>query len=151
FGILGAVVAALVLAGLGTLVVAKVRSQSSTASELRRQARELAGGLEASATGVDASPDTPAERRQLNNQLRIINAARRVIHVDGIDILVYRNGATDQALPVGLDVSDLDLDALTRGGVQSGTSEGKVYAAAATRVAPRGSFILVVLTRQADL
>lgn len=149
--ILGTVIAALVLAGLGTLLIASVRSEASTTSELRRQAQELAAGLEVTQAGVDTTPDTAAERRQLQNQLRIINAARSVINVDGIDILVYRNSVTEQAPPEGINLTSLNLEALTAGAVQSGSNGGTIYAAAATTPAQPGRFLLVVLTREADL
>ena len=151
-GILGCVVAALMLSGLGTLLIANNRAKHTTEKELRREARDLASGLGDVLQGDLSGPaDTPAERLQLAQRLRIINAARTVIDVNGIDILVYRRGVSDQVPPAGVDLSQVDIRAVTNGTVESGSSGHLVWAVAGTPAGPRNNFLLVILTRKADV
>src|SRR5690242_12006834 len=96
--ILGTVLATLVVAGAGTLVLARLGAREQTESDLRDQAAEIA-----------------AEIKDANDvgQLRVLANLRRALDLEGVTVMRYGpGGRTVDTLPDGVEASDLDLDAL---------------------------------------
>jgi two-component system, OmpR family, sensor kinase len=142
--ILGTVLATLVVAGAGTLLLARLGARQRTESELRKNAGEIATSI------ADMNVDETGAVRLLNN-------LRRALHLEGIQVLRFGpGGRTVDAPPDGVTLADLDVTALRGGQVVSGNHGSLVYAAAAGTVAvklPRGDqsvLAVVVMTRKAD-
>jgi len=141
--ILATVAATLLVAGLGTLVLARLGAREQTERDLRGQATELATSLD------DVS--NPAV-------LRVVAGLRNSLNLEGIQVMRFGPaGRTVDTYPDGVLPSDIDLDALRAGRTLSGNHGSLVYAAApanvtVARVGGREQQILavVVLTRQAD-
>lgn len=155
----GLVAATLVIAGLGTLVLAHARARTDTEADLRTQAANTAenlalffdaetGGETGSGTGggTDALTDD-----QIAQRLRQLTLLRRVVDLDGFAVIgIGPDGrvASDQ-LPEGVTVDMLDVVALQDGLLQSGNDGDLVFAAAplALRDDRTGA---VVLSQQAN-
>ena len=141
--LVGMVVASLMLAGLGTIVLASVTNRQTDEQELRDQTDALRA-LFSEVTVVGSSEDgqTRAERLQ---------RLSRTMSLEGIGIVVIpRNGAAPLGvLPPGIQFDDLDLDRLRRGEIDSGVKDGLIFAAGATENRG-GSNTLLVLTRDPD-
>ncbi|MCU1391547.1 MAG: two-component sensor histidine kinase [Ilumatobacteraceae bacterium] len=142
------VVATLVIAGLGTVVVGNLRARHTTLVEVRRQATEIAANLDQI---VDSAADS-TNPAVLRRTLRQLNIFRRALDLDGIAVLTSNvndttfNGA-DQ-LPIQIDISIFSIERLRAGNEVSG-NRGKLVFAAAPAVLPSGRLVVVVLTRQA--
>lgn len=122
--------AALLLAGLGSLVLATIEDRRSTEAELRTQAEALAGSLENLAgRGSGQGPDRPV----------IATAAlRRALQLEGLGlVLIGPAGAVTGELPDGVDAADLDVNALRAGDTVSGRNGDLVFAAAAVPATTR--------------
>lgn len=151
----GLVAATLVIAGLGTLVLAHARARTDTEADLRTQAANTAENLAlffdaetggGTGGGTDALTDDQIARR-----LRQLTLLRRVVDLDGFAVIgIGADGrvASDQ-LPEGVTVDMLDVVALQDGLVQSGNDGDLVFAAAplALRDDRTGA---VVLSQQAN-
>ena len=134
--ILGAVVVTLVLAGAGTLVLARLGARQQTESDLRSQAKEIAASI------------TDAESTAT---IRVLNSLRRALDLEGIQIMRFGPaGRTVDALPDGVDLADLDLGALRNGAVVTGTHGSLVFAAAPAQPTTGSILPVVVVTRNAD-
>jgi two-component system sensor histidine kinase BaeS len=141
--ILGTVAATLLLAGVGTLVLARLGARQQTQHELRTQAKDIAASIE----NLDGQ-----------GQLRIVSNLRRALHLEGIAIIRYGPlGRTVDALPNGVTNADIDLARLRAGETLTGGGASLVFAAAPASVSvPRtqgGSeqvLAVVVLTRKVD-
>lgn len=140
--IVGVVVATLVVAGLGTLVLARVGARAETARQLEEQAAALAGSVE----------ELPSGRN-----LRVLGGLRRALDLE--NVVLARLGPGEQAvgLPPGLQADDLDRDRLGLGEVVTGNAGSLVFAAAPVSLraqagAPEtaGGLDVVVVTRSAD-
>jgi two-component system, OmpR family, sensor kinase len=130
--LVGTAATVLVVAGLGTLLLARSGARSEARQDLEEQARGLAEFLRDRARPVSTS-----------NQLR------RGLDLDGLEFLVAQgDGTLAGELPDGVERSDLDLARLRRGEVVSGQSGGLVWAAGAAALPVRTP--LVVLTRRVD-
>jgi two-component system sensor histidine kinase BaeS len=143
--ITGVVVATLVLAGVGTLVVGSLRARHTTLVEVRRQAVDVAGNV---ASVIDDSADTPALVRRT---LASLNLFRTALNVDGLAVLTAQNRGVVGAeqLPPELDISMFPEATLRAGTVISGT-RGSLVFAAAPAVLPTGRLIVIVLFRKAE-
>jgi hypothetical protein len=115
--ILATAVAAIVLVGLGTLVLARFTSRADTEKELRRQATELATGV------ADLSGSRPRPV--------VVAALRRALSLEGFAILTFGpNGNTLDPPPAGITMDDLNVPDLLAGKVVSGRHGDLVFAAA---------------------
>ncbi len=141
WAIVGAVVATLVVAGAGTLLLAQIGARANTKDDLRDKAQELAAAIE------DA--DGPGAARLLAN-------LRRALSLDDISLLVVGpGGRIGGPVPASVSTTDLDLDRLRAGDTLAGSSGSLVWAAAAAPIQPIGpreaeALAVVVVTRRAD-
>jgi two-component system sensor histidine kinase BaeS len=139
--ILATVAATLLVAGGGTLLLARFGARQHTEDELRSQATELAATIE-----------------DLNNQgaLRLVANLRNTLNLEAIEVMRFGpGGRTVDQYPAGVQPPDIDLDALRNGETVSGNHGSLVYAAAPATVTLKGAsgrdvLAVVVLTRQAD-
>ena len=141
--IVGTVLATLVMAGAGTLVLARLGAREQTETDLREQAAEIA-----------------KEIKDANDQgtLRVLTNLGRALNLEGVTVVRYGpGGRTVDDLPDGVEPGDLDLDALREGGTDSGNHGSLVYAATAAPVtitrssgATSNVLAVVVITREAD-
>jgi two-component system sensor histidine kinase BaeS len=123
----GAVLAALVLAGLGTLALARLDARASTRTELEQQSRALAAVFETIGDplqGGTGSLQAPAVRQRLRQLARGMDLQDLGFLVSG-PLLNYRGD-----LPQGVVLSPVQMDELRAGEVVSGTHGKTVYAAA---------------------
>lgn len=130
--IVGMVAGALLLAGVGTLVLTQLGARRETRHDLEQQV-------------VDVATSLQGTRRPAVTQL-----IRRALRLQGAEVVSFGalgNRAT--ALPAGVTDGDLDLDALRAGRVISGVHGNLVFAAASVPSARPGTRI-VVLTRKPD-
>ncbi len=135
--ILAAVAITLLIAGIGTLVLARLGARQQTEHDLRAQATDLATSI------TDVESTTAAAR--------VINGVRRALDLEGIEIMRFGPaGRTVDRLPDDVTVADLDVGALRAGHVVSGNHGSLVYAAAPARATNAGVLPVVVLTRKAD-
>jgi two-component system, OmpR family, sensor kinase len=141
--ILATTLAALLLAGLGTIVLATAAARRTTEADLRAQATDFVTGFEDFIGATVNRPNRPAQ------QLAAITALKRALHLDGFEIMLFGPaGHTNDVPPAGLSIENLHVDQLLAGNVVSGHQRGLVYAAAPSRSA-RGTAV-VVLTRETN-
>lgn len=142
--IVGMVVAALVLAGLGTILLASIGNRQASEDDLRDQAEVLASlfGELTLAPGQNGDPGNARER---------LNQVSRTLSVEGVGLLVVPRAGVEPIgeLPDGVELADLDIDALTRGESVSGRKGDLVFAAAAGR-SRAGFGQVLVLTERPD-
>lgn len=120
--IVGAVAASLVLAGLGTLVLAAAGARRHAEAELRTQVDDITMSL--SGSGSPLVPDG-ADRP------RLLAALRAALRLEGVGILVLTPaGELVGELPEGVVLSALEVERVVDGGSVSGQSGRLVYAAA---------------------
>lgn len=148
----GLVVTTLVVAGLGTIVLAEVRARATTEAELREQAADVAANIGEVFADADGTVLTAAQERQRLRQLAML---RRVLDLDGFAVLtVNRLGAVtgfDQEgdqLPPEIDAATFDVGALRSGSVQSGNVRDLVWAAAPLEL-PQDRVGVIVLSQHA--
>jgi signal transduction histidine kinase len=135
--ILGSIVAALLLTGLGTLVLDRLGARAATEAELRDQAEGLAG-ITAPTVANSSGTRRPAVARVL-----------RAFELEGIDfVFVDRQGGLVGRPPVGVAATHLDPDRLLAGETISGHDGRTVYALAPSPVG-RG-VIVAILSRSID-
>ncbi|MEZ5249913.1 MAG: hypothetical protein R2713_12105 [Ilumatobacteraceae bacterium] len=79
----GLVAATLVIAGLGTLVLANVRARTDTEQELRAQATTIAANLALFFVETDA----PLDDQAVEQRLRQLTLLRRVVDLDGFAVV----------------------------------------------------------------
>ncbi len=127
--ILGTTVAAVLLAGLGTLGIARVRARQTAEKELRREVAVLAEGLVSEArTGV------AADRPRITAAL--LNSLRRVLKLEDVVVVeLTAKGSIDAQLPAGLTTAEVRPAALQAGQTVSGKRGTLVYAAAPATLA----------------
>jgi two-component system sensor histidine kinase BaeS len=131
--IVGMVAGALLLAGLGTLVLTQLGARQETRRELEDQAVNVAASLR----GTQGRP-------------AVGEALRRALRLQGALVVTFGpRGDRTSVLPAGVADDDLDLEALTAGEVVSGTHGNLVYAAAQIPTRRQGTYV-VALTREAD-
>ena len=141
--IVGMVIASLMLAGLGTIVLASVTNRQTDEQELRDQTDALRALFsELTVVGSSESGQTRAERLQrLSRSMSLVGI--------GIVVIPDDNGAPIGLLPTGVEFDDIDLPAIRRGEIVSGVKDGLIFAAGGTTNRAGGS-TLVVLTRDPD-
>ncbi len=146
--LLGTLVAALVLVGSGTLVLAWWGARQGTEAELRRQAADLAEGLSATAEQVLGTRPQAEPARVLRTLLVVL---RRTLRLDGLELVVLRpTGAVLGTLPDGVVPGDLPFDRLRAGEVVSGHDGRMVFASAAVPAGTADGLVTVVIAREAD-
>jgi two-component system sensor histidine kinase BaeS len=132
----GLVAATLVIAGLGTLVLAHARARTDTEADLRVQARNTADNLalffdtvSGADGGLDASELTD---EQITQRLRQLTLLRRVVDLDGFAVVgIGPAGRIEpDQLPQGVTTAMLDVEALQDGLLLSGNRSDLVFAAA---------------------
>jgi two-component system, OmpR family, sensor kinase len=141
--ILGTVAATLLLAGVGTLLLAHLGAREQTKSELRTQAVDIAASIE----NLDDK-----------GQIRVLANLRRAFHLEGIQVVRFGpGGRTVDAFPNGVSAKDLDLAKLRAGETLTGGTGSLVFAASPANVAvtvPQGGtepiLAVVVVTRKVD-
>lgn len=147
--IVSVVLATLVLVGAGTLVVAGVRARTSTARELRTQARELADTATDTLAADTEGADEATVQRTIARRLGTLRRFARLLEIDEVTLLVIDRRGVRGELPAGITSEDLDLATLAEGGELSGSSGRSVWAAAATERGPGGRSLLVIVQRTA--
>lgn len=141
--IVGMVVAALVLAGLGTIVLASIGNRQVSEDELREQAETL-GSLFGELTITPGQEGGATLRQRLDT-------VTETLSVEGIGLLIIPRAGVDPigSLPDGITLADLDTDALRSGETVSGRKGSVVFAAAAGQN-PQGLGQVLVLTREPE-
>lgn len=147
--IVSVVIATLLLAGAGTLLLSAARARTTTVSELRTQAEQMAGNI-GEILDIDESLSATQQAKQLRNRLRVLAAMRQLVEFDDISVLiVQRNGAIEGDLPASLSIDDIQLEVLASG--QSiADNRGRLAYAAAPAEGPAGRRYVVVMTRRID-
>jgi two-component system sensor histidine kinase BaeS len=136
FAILAAVVVTLLVAGAGTLLLARLGARQQTEHDLRAQAKDISTSITDAESGVAT---------------RVLNNLRRALNLEGIQVIRFGPGGhTVDPLPNGVTVADLDIAALRKGGVVSGNHGSLVYAAAPAAATTADILPVVVVTRNAD-
>jgi signal transduction histidine kinase len=136
--IVATTVATLVVAGLGTLLLARAGARADTERDVRHQASELVAGVA-----------NLADRPDGDRPVVALNLFARAFHLDEVAALyVGPGGRFVGTLPQGVTAEDLSLTRLQAGEVVSGHHGDLVYAAAA-QATGRGTLV-VVASRHAD-
>jgi signal transduction histidine kinase len=142
--IVGVVAGALLLAGLGTLLLVRLSARDDTRQELEDQVTSIAAR---SGSLAEVDPRRPAPRRQARPAF--LELVRVALELQGAELMRFRpDGSTIDLPPAGIDLGDLRFEQLRAGQVVSGTNGSLVYAAAPVRRGP--ALAVVVLTRRAD-
>jgi two-component system OmpR family sensor kinase len=131
--IVGAVVAALVLAGLGTLALAGIGARRYAEGELRSQVEAVTESLSTDAPLLGGGAD----------RSRILATLRGALRLEGVGVLTFGadGGVTGQP-PDGVTLSASDVAALRAGETISGRQGRLVYAGATIE---RGSSVTVIV------
>lgn len=119
--IVGAVVVALVLAGLGTLALAGLGARRHAEGELRTQVEAITESL-----SIDDLQGTgPTERP------RLLAGLREALELEGVGVLTLRrDGTVAGDTPEGITLEADELEAVWGGATISGRAGDQVYAAA---------------------
>lgn len=137
FAILGTAAAALVLAGLGAVALARADARRATERDLRSDAAAI--------VELATPPFTRGRARPGGQRLRRIAAG---LDLEDIGLLVVRaDGRLVGDLPAGVREADLERERLLAGEVVSGHHGSLVYAAASTPF--RGADVIAVVTEEA--
>jgi two-component system sensor histidine kinase BaeS len=119
--IVGAVAAALVLAGLGTLLLAGVGARRYAEAELRTQVTDVTTSL------ADGGPILPEGA----DRPRLLGALRAALRLEGVGLLVVSpSGELVGELPAGVVLTDAEEADLVAGRTVSGQSGRLVWAGA---------------------
>ncbi len=147
--IVSVVIATLLLAGAGTLLLSAARARTTTVNELHTQAEQMAGNI-GEILDIDESLSAAQQAKQLRNRLRVLAAMRQLVEFDDISVLiVQRSGAIEGDLPASLSIDDIQLEVLASG--QSvADNRGRLAYAAAPAAGPAGRQYVVVMTRRID-
>ena len=141
--LVGMVVAALTLTGVGTVVFASVADRRADEEQLREQTDAI-GALVTEMTFAPSGDGNESVRQR-------IARVTRAMSVEGIGILVVPPGTPEPLgqLPAGIDITDINIEAVRRGETISGVKDGLIYAATGN-VGRGGVETLLVLTRERD-
>ncbi len=141
------VLATLLIAGAGTLVLANVRARQTTERQLREQAKELATNV----TALVEADGVQLTEAQTRRRLRVLRSFGKALNIDDIAVLTTnkRGDLVGDTLPAGIDASLIDKQALSRDGVIGGNVGNTVFAAASTNLPLVGQTV-VVITRTAN-
>lgn len=147
--IVSVVIATLLLAGAGTLLLSAARARTTTVNELRSQAEQMAANI-GEVLDIDESLAATEQAKQLRNRLRLLATMRQIVEFDDISVLiVQRSGAIEGDLPTSLSIDDIQLDVLAQG-QSTASNRGKLAFAAAPADGPGGRQYVVVMTRRID-
>jgi two-component system sensor histidine kinase BaeS len=147
--IVGVVIATLLLAGAGTLLLSAARARTTTVQELRTQAEQMATNI-GEVLDIDETLPVAEQAKQLKNRLRLLATMRQVVKLDDISVLVVtRNGQVQGDLPSALSLDDIQLDLLTTG-QSTADNRGKLAFAAAPADGPAGREYIVIVTRRIE-
>lgn len=147
--IVGVVVATLLLAGAGTLLLSAARARTTTVNDLRLQAEQMAGNID-EVLEIDDTLTAADQAKQLRTRLRLLATIRKVIEFDEFSVLIVaRDGTVQGDLPSSLSLDDVRLDVLATG-ASVADNQGKLAFAAAPATGPAGRQYIVVLTRRID-
>ena len=148
--IVGVVVATLLLAGAGTLLLSAARARTNTVNELREQATQMTENIE-ELLDLDDSLSEEEAAKALRNRLRLLGALRQLVEFDDLAVLVLSPQGDVQSgeLPPTLALDDVRLDLLARGQAVA-DNRGKLAFAAAPVTGPGGRQYVVVITRRID-
>jgi signal transduction histidine kinase len=126
--IIAIVLATLLVAGGGTLVLANVRARHNTELQLRAQAVELAANI----AEFVAADGAPLNENQTRQRLRRLQSFGKLLNIDDVSVLVVnkRGELVGDTLPSGIGAALLDPARIASEGVVSGNVGNKVYAAA---------------------
>jgi two-component system sensor histidine kinase BaeS len=129
--IVGSVAAALLVAGLGTLLLVRRGDREAARAELLRQAVAVAGEVD-------------------SVQPRVLVLLSQTLHLQGATVLRLgpRGGIVPTAEPPPLQLAPREIDELAAGRAVSGSRGSLVFAAAPARTA-RGGRAAILLTRHA--
>jgi two-component system sensor histidine kinase BaeS len=149
--ICGTVLVTLVLAGAGTLVLARLGAADATRDDLEKQSVAFAAVFEevANVTLRPTGTTTPlVVGQQLRNQLRArMQALSANLDVENIGLLFGANfDRLEGELPEGITLGPGELTALKEGRSVSGSQDGAVYAAAGG-TGRIGSYVVVLARR----
>ncbi len=141
--IIGTTVVALIVAGLGTLLLATASARRRTESDVRQESSQLVTSLATLEQPV-AQTTAAVQRRQA-----LVRAVAQALHLQDVALMTFGPaGRTADSPPDGVTLDDLHVDDLLAGDTVSGHNGSLVYAASA---APLGQGHLVaVVTRRAD-
>src|SRR4249920_2463615 len=115
--IVATTVATLVLAGLGTLILARAGARANTERELRSQTSELVDGVAAL-----------ADRSSVDRPLAALTAFGRAFHLDDVTaVYIGPAGRFVGELPAGISAEDLPVAELQAGDTVSGHHGNLVY------------------------
>jgi len=122
--LIGMVVAALVLAGAGTIVLASVGNRQSAEESLLTQTEALSDLI-----SELSIPSVGADSTSVRDRLRRVS---RTMSIKGIGILVLPRNAVEPlgTLPDGVSLNNLDLESLVSGHSMSGSDRQVIWAAA---------------------
>lgn len=141
--IVGLVVAALFLAGIGTIVLASVADRQDAEDDLLEQVEAIGDLL----TELSFAPTPGQEDETIRERLQRVASS---ISVEGIGLLILpRNGEPIGELPQGLALADLDIPALRAGETVSDRT-GDVIWAARGQTNRQGVPQLLILTAEPD-
>ncbi|HEY7939928.1 MAG TPA: HAMP domain-containing sensor histidine kinase [Acidimicrobiales bacterium] len=142
--ILGTVAAALLLTGLGTLVLTRLQVRRTAKVELSNEAEALVSVLV-----QDVRPRTLPTANRAAAQQRRLNAAKQALKLADATVVVFdaQGNEVDGSIPSNVSVSSSDLAALQAGQTVSGESARMVWAAAASPADSQGRHLVIVLTR----
>ena len=147
--IVSVVIATLLLAGAGTLLLSAARARTTTVKNLRQQAEQMADNID-EVLNIDDSLPAVEQAKQLKNRLRLLAAMRRVVELDDVSVLiVQRNGQVQGDLPTSLSIDDIHLEVLATG-KSTADNRGRLAFAAAPAAGPAGRQYIVVVTRRID-
>ena len=141
------VIATLLLAGFGTILVGNFRARNLTERELSRQVVDVTTNL-----GTTLNEDvTVVDQAVLKRRLRWLNLFKDALEVDDLAVVIVQpNGnLRGDELPAGVNAATLDVARLRSGEVISGNRGNLVFAANATAL-PSGVLIVIVLTNEAN-
>jgi two-component system sensor histidine kinase BaeS len=119
--IVGVTAAALLAAGVGALLLARRAAVDDARQGLLGQATAIARGTQA-AEAARPTPGSPG-------RATILPILKRVVRLDGAEVVAIRGGQFATALPSGLNASSLHPDRVSEGVSTSGTKGTLVYAA----------------------
>lgn len=138
--IVGSVIVALVLAGLGTLALAELGARRYAEGELRRQVTTVATALETN----------PGPFREDRERPRILGVLRLALRLEGVGLLALEpDGRVRGTPPPGIILDSADLTTLRQGGTVSGRAGRLVYAAAT--VGQGDTLTAIVLSDRTDI
>jgi two-component system, OmpR family, sensor kinase len=152
--IMSVTLAALMLAGAGTLLLARFGARQETEQRLEREVRDVADGLQSLAQaedqgGANGTTTSPAAQARVREALQRL--VRRVLRLDGIAVVRVRGAIVIPAddLPAGVTSADV-IAATTRLGQTTSGSHGSTTFAALAVESPGESFTVVVATAPVD-